>query len=95
MEKKPPINFYGVFDQFSRTYEVAKFWIIKLFLDVSDVIHAKEHKKHANRGLYVKFFLLEFFWNFLLMQFSFMMKKDNFKQKLLLYPQVPYKRLLL
>ena len=25
MEKKPPIKFYGVFDHFSRAYEVAKF----------------------------------------------------------------------
>ena len=25
LEKKPPIKFYGVFEHFSRTYEVAKF----------------------------------------------------------------------
>ena len=25
MEKKPPIKFYGVFDHFSRAYQVAKF----------------------------------------------------------------------
>ena len=35
MEKKTPIKFYGVFDHFSRTYEVAKFRMIKLYLDVS------------------------------------------------------------
>ena len=37
MEKKPSLKFYGVFDHFSQTYEIAKFWIIKLYFDVSDV----------------------------------------------------------
>ena len=32
-------------DHFSRTYEVAKFWVIKLYLDVSDVIHVTEHTR--------------------------------------------------
>ena len=31
------------------------------------------------------------FLDFLLMSFCFIMKKDNFKQKLLLWPQVPFK----
>ena len=73
------------FDHFSRTYEVAKFRIIKLYLDVSDVTHANEHTKHANCSLYVNL------WNFWLMPSCFMMKKDHFKQKLLLWPQVPFK----
>ena len=30
MEKKPSAKFYGVFEHFSRTYEVRKFEIIKL-----------------------------------------------------------------
>ena len=59
--------------------------MINLYLDVSGGIHANEYTKHANRGLHVNF------WNFLLMPFSFMMKKDNFKHKLLLLPQVPFK----
>ena len=42
MSKEPLIKFYGIFDNFSLTYEIAKFWMIKLRLDVSDVIHANE-----------------------------------------------------
>ena len=57
----------------------------KLSLDVSDFIHANEHTKRANSGLDVNF------WNFLLMPFYFMIKKDSFKQKLLLWAQVPFK----
>ena len=68
MEKKPPIKVYGVLDHFSRTSEVAKFWIVKLYLNASDVIHANEYKKHANDGLHVNF------WKLLLMSFCFMMK---------------------
>ena len=47
-------------DHFLRTYEVKKFSMIKLYLEVSDVIHAKKHTKYANCGLHVNF------WNFLL-----------------------------
>ena len=50
MEKEPFTQFYGhfdhfngYFDDFSLTYEVAKFCTIRLYLDVSDVIHANEH----------------------------------------------------
>ena len=60
-------KFYDGFDHFSRTYEVPKFWIIKLYLDVSNVIYAIEYTKYAYK-------LLE-----LLMPFNFMMKKSNFK----------------
>ena len=46
MEKAPPIiKVYGVFDHFSRTFEVAKFWAIKLYFYVKDVIHANEQTK--------------------------------------------------
>ena len=76
MGKKPPIKFYGIFDQFLRTYEVSKFWMINLYLNLSDIMHTNEHKKHANCGLHVNF------WNFLLMLFCFMMKKDHFKDHL-------------
>ena len=61
--------------------------MIKLYIDVSDVIHADEHTKHANCRLYVNF------WNFLLKPFYFMMKKDHFKQKLLLWPQASCRHL--
>ena len=50
-----------------------------------NAIHDKEQTKHANCGLHGNF------WSFLLMSFCFMMKKDHFKQKLLLWPQVPFK----
>ena len=42
MKKKPPETFYGVFDHFPRTYEVAKFWTIKLYLNVKK---ANEHTR--------------------------------------------------
>ena len=35
--------------------EVVKFWVIKLYLDISDVIHANEYAKHANFGLHENF----------------------------------------
>ena len=56
------------FWSFSRIYKVAKFWIIKLYLNVSEVVHVNEHKKH-NCGLHGNF------WRFLLMLFCFMKKK--------------------
>ena len=43
MEKEPFPQFYGRFDHFSWIHEVVKFLMIKLCLDVSDVIHANEH----------------------------------------------------
>ena len=83
-------KFCCVFDHFSWSYEVPKFWMINLYLDVSGGIHANEYTKHANRGLHVNFWNFWInFWN--LMPFSFMMKKDNLKHKLLLLPQVPFK----
>ena len=41
--KEPFTKFYVCFDHFSWTYEVAKFLMIKLCLDVIDVIHVNEH----------------------------------------------------
>ena len=55
LEKKPTIKFYGVFDHFLGTYEVAKFSMTELYLDVSDVIQTNEHTKHDNCGLHVNF----------------------------------------
>ena len=40
------------FCPFSQTYEFAKFWIIKLYLDISDVIHGNEHTKYENCSLH-------------------------------------------
>ena len=59
--------------------------MIKLYFGVSDGIHVNEHTKHANCGLDRNF------WNCLLMQFGFMMKKDDFKQNLFLWSQVSLK----
>ena len=56
---------HPIFDHFSRTYEVGKIWMIKLYLLVSDVIHANEHTKYANCGLHANL------WNFLLMPFFY------------------------
>ena len=70
MEEKPSAKFYGVFEHFSRTYEVRKFEIIKLCLSVSDVFHDNQRLQHANSGLHVSF------WNLWVMSFCFMMKKD-------------------
>ena len=59
-EKRSPIKkFYGVFDHFSRTCEVVKSSTIKLYLCVSDVIHANVQTKYVHCGLKVTI------WNFL------------------------------
>ena len=43
-------------------YDVAKFWMIKLYLDISaEYTHTNEYKEHANCGLQ------ENFWKFLFM----------------------------
>ena len=55
MEKKTPIKFYDAFDHFSRTYEVAKYRSIKLYLDVSDVVHANKHANYDICDLHVNF----------------------------------------
>ena len=62
--------------------------MIKLYLDVNDAVHANEHTKHSNHGLHVNI------RDFLLLIFCFMMKKNHFKQKLLLSNQVPFKKRL-
>ena len=76
MKKKTLKKFFGVFEHFLQTNEVAQFLMIKLRLDVSDVIHKSEHTKYENCGLHVNF------WIFLLMSFCLMTEKDHFKQKL-------------
>lgn len=43
MEKEPSTNFYGVFNHFSQTYDGTKVSMVKMCLDVSDVVHANKH----------------------------------------------------
>ena len=52
---------------YKKSYGIANVWLIKLYLDVSEAIHANEYRKHL-------------FYN----------KKEHVKQKLLLWPQVPF-----
>ena len=70
---------------FQEVMKLLSFEWNKLYFGVSDGIHVNEHTKHANCGLDRNF------WNFLLMQFGFMMKKDDFKQNLFLWSQVSLK----
>ena len=54
MEKTSPIiKFYGVFDHFSRTCEFAKSETIKMYLCVSDVIHANEQTNNMLTVAYI------------------------------------------
>ena len=59
MEKEPFTQFYGHFDDFDGhfeyflwTFEVAKFFMIKLYLDVGDA-YTQRHILYANYGLHV------------------------------------------
>ena len=52
-----------------------KFWMVKLYLDVSDVIQANEHAKYAHCGLPVNFWI---FFDYVILFYD---KKDHFKQK--------------
>ena len=47
---------YWCFCPFLRTYLVPKFWIIKSYLDISDVIHSNEHSKYAFKKICFKKF---------------------------------------
>ena len=58
--------------------------MIKLYLDVGDA-YTQRHTLYANCGLHVNL------WKFWLIPFCFVMRKDHFKQKSLLWPQVPFK----
>ena len=50
MEKKPFVKSCGVFDHFSQVYQVLKFLMIKMYLDVKDIMHPNEPRKHASCG---------------------------------------------
>ena len=54
----------------------------KNFRSFEVLIHANEHTKYANCDLHINF------WNFLLIPFCLMAKKDHFKQKLIHWPQI-------
>ena len=47
------------FDHFTWTFEVAKLWMIKLYLVVSDIIHTNELTQYANNDFHINF------WNIL------------------------------
>ena len=57
------------------------------FATFNDVIRLNEHTSFANFGFHINF------WNFLLISFCFVMKKDSFKQKLLLWPEFSIKKM--
>ena len=71
MEKKPPLNLYGLLTIFHQLF--AKFLMNRLYLDVSDVMHANEDAIYGNCGLHINF------RNFLLLTFCFTIKMDHFK----------------
>ena len=52
MKKTPIIKFYGVYDHFKQTFEVAKSWTIKLYHCIGDFILAIEQTKYVNYGLH-------------------------------------------
>ena len=85
IEKNPPIKFHGVFDNFSWTYEVAKFWMLNC-ISTYVMPYTPLNKQNIIIVGY-----METFGVLLLMSFCFMMKKDHFKQKLLLWRHVPFK----
>ena len=85
VEKNPPIKFHRLFHNFSRTYEVAKFWMLNC---ISTYLMPYMPMNKQNM-LIVSY--MEPFGSFLLMSFCFKMKKDLFQRKLLLWSQVPFK----
>ena len=89
IKKEPNTKFQSVFDHFLQTYEVMKFWMVRLCLDPSDVMYANEHTLHANYGLYVKG------WNFRLMPFCFMTKKGSFESNVVTFITGPLHETLL
>ena len=96
MSSESLTKFYGVFDHFSRSYEVAEFWMIRrskelLGLDgVSTYVTSSPWKSIYNM------LILDYVWNFGI--FGFMLfclwQKNHFTQNLLLWSQVPLKELL-
>ena len=71
--EKPTIKLFSVFDHFSGIYEINKFWMIKVYLNISGATNENKHTKYANCGFHINF------WNFLLMSFYITMKKGHFK----------------
>ena len=90
-KEKTPLRLksYSVFDHFSWTYDNAKFWMIKLYRELSNAIHVNECTKYTNCGLHLSF------WIFLLMSVCLLIKKGHFKQKLLPWLQVPFETKIL
>ena len=74
-KKKTSVKSNGLFVHLSWAYEVAKFWVVKRYLDVSDVIHANEQTKPANCGLHVNFWRMLFCY-FVLWRKRFILRKS-------------------
>ena len=43
LEEEPSSEFFGVFDYFSLSYEITKYWMVRVCLNVSDIIPANGH----------------------------------------------------
>ena len=83
--EEPNIKFFSVFYHFSWIYEIKNFWMIKTYLNISDVINENKYKTYANCGLHVKFW--EFFVNVIL----YYDEKGSFKVKVVTSASVPFK----
>ena len=89
MEKEPSAKFCSIFDHYSQSCKGMKCCMTGQCLQVNDFILTNRHTEHANCGLHINF------WNFWLMPFCFMIQKDYFKPKLLLWPQSSFKKLVI
>ena len=76
MEKEPFTQFYGSFDHFTWSYEVAMFWMINGSL---------RKWSHTREWTYILCYLHVNFPKLWLIPFCFMMRKDTCKPKLLGY----------
>ena len=74
--------FYGILDHFRCAYaEARKLWMIRLCLDIRDIILVNEHTYYASCFLHKKFGI-----------FGYILiydKKDDFHYKFFLWPQFP------
>ena len=77
------------FNYYSQSCKGMKCCMTGQCLQVNDFILTNRHTEHANCGLHINF------WNFWLMPFCFMIQKDYFKPKLLLWPQSSFKKLVI
>ena len=91
MEKKSSSKFNGVFDHFSQIYEVTKFQMMKLCLAV--LTSSTQMNIHNMLTMaYMLILRIKLWPNSWSIAFCIMMKKDRFKEKLLLCPHVLFNR---